>query len=77
MIEIKDRMRRENRETLLLGPNSPGTITPDELKKQDRDHLLVGNPGIPHDLQSSLEAILSSFSRSENYRAGHGYSAVS
>jgi succinyl-CoA synthetase alpha subunit len=33
MIEIKDRMRRENRKTLLLGPNSPGTITPDELKK--------------------------------------------
>src|SRR5258708_1528252 len=32
MIEIKDRMRRENRKTLLLGPNCPGTITPDELK---------------------------------------------
>ncbi len=25
-------MRRENRKTLLLGPNCPGTITPDELK---------------------------------------------
>ena len=32
MLEIKDRMRRENRKTLLLGPNFPGTITPDELK---------------------------------------------
>src|SRR5471030_2321792 len=32
MLEIKDRMRRENRKTLLLGPNCPGTITPDELK---------------------------------------------
>src|ERR1700742_4248580 len=31
-LEIKDRMRRENRKTLLLGPNCPGTITPDELK---------------------------------------------
>jgi succinyl-CoA synthetase alpha subunit len=25
-------MRRENRKTLLLGPNCPGVITPDELK---------------------------------------------
>ena len=32
MIELKDRMRAENRKTLLLGPNCPGTITPDELK---------------------------------------------
>ena len=32
MMEIKDRMRRENRKTLLLGPNCPGVITPDELK---------------------------------------------
>ncbi len=32
MIEVKDRMRRENRKTLLLGPNCPGVITPDELK---------------------------------------------
>ena len=32
MIALKDRMRRENRKTLLLGPNCPGTITPDELK---------------------------------------------
>ncbi|KAF1007543.1 MAG: succinate--CoA ligase subunit alpha [Burkholderia sp.] len=32
MIEVRDRMRREGRKTLLLGPNCPGTITPDELK---------------------------------------------
>lgn len=32
MIEVKDRMRREGRKTLLLGPNCPGVITPDELK---------------------------------------------
>jgi succinyl-CoA synthetase alpha subunit len=32
MIEVRDRMRRENRKTLLLGPNCPGVITPDELK---------------------------------------------
>lgn len=32
MIEVKGRMRRENRKTLLLGPNCPGAITPDELK---------------------------------------------
>jgi succinyl-CoA synthetase alpha subunit len=32
MIEVRDRMRREKRKTLLLGPNCPGVITPDELK---------------------------------------------
>jgi succinyl-CoA synthetase alpha subunit len=32
MIEVRDRMRKENRRTLLLGPNCPGVITPEELK---------------------------------------------
>ena len=32
MIRVRDRMRKENRQTLLLGPNCPGVITPDELK---------------------------------------------
>ena len=32
MIEVRDRMRRQNRKTLLLGPNCPGAITPDEIK---------------------------------------------
>jgi len=32
MIEVRDRMRRQNRRTLLLGPNCPGTITPEEIK---------------------------------------------
>ncbi len=32
MIEVRDRMRKQKRKTLLLGPNCPGTITPDELK---------------------------------------------
>jgi len=32
MIEVRERMRRENRHTLLLGPNCPGVITPEELK---------------------------------------------
>ena len=32
MIEVRDRMRRENRKTILIGPNCPGVITPDEIK---------------------------------------------
>jgi succinyl-CoA synthetase alpha subunit len=32
MIEVRDRMRKEKRKTLLLGPNCPGVITPDEIK---------------------------------------------
>ena len=32
MIALRDRMKRENRRTLLLGPNCPGVITPGELK---------------------------------------------
>ena len=32
MMVVRDRMRREKRKTLLLGPNCPGTITPDEIK---------------------------------------------
>ncbi|MBC7204575.1 MAG: succinate--CoA ligase subunit alpha [Pusillimonas sp.] len=32
MLEVRNRMREENKKTLLLGPNCPGLITPDELK---------------------------------------------
>jgi len=32
MIEVRDRMRKEHRRTLLVGPNCPGVITPDEIK---------------------------------------------
>ena len=32
MIEVRDRMRKQNRKTLLLGPNCPGAITPEEIK---------------------------------------------
>ncbi len=32
MIVVRDQMRRGNHKTLLLGPNCPGVITPDELK---------------------------------------------
>jgi succinyl-CoA synthetase alpha subunit len=32
MVEVRDRMRKENRRTVLLGPNCPGVITPDEIK---------------------------------------------
>jgi succinyl-CoA synthetase alpha subunit len=32
MIEVRDRMRRERSQTLLVGPNCPGVITPEELK---------------------------------------------
>jgi succinyl-CoA synthetase alpha subunit len=32
MIEVRDRMRRRGAKTLLVGPNCPGVITPDEIK---------------------------------------------
>ena len=32
MIEVRDRMQKQKRRTLLLGPNCPGVITPEELK---------------------------------------------
>ncbi len=32
MVEVRHRMRKQNRKTILLGPNCPGVITPDELK---------------------------------------------
>ena len=32
MIEVKDRMKKQNKKALLVGPNCPGVITPDEIK---------------------------------------------
>lgn len=32
MLEVRNRMRAENKKTLLLGPNCPGLIVPDEIK---------------------------------------------
>jgi succinyl-CoA synthetase alpha subunit len=32
MIRVRERMKKENRRTLLLGPNCPGVITPEEIK---------------------------------------------
>ena len=32
MIEVRDRMRKHNCRTLLVGPNCPGVITPEEIK---------------------------------------------
>jgi len=32
MVEVRDRMRKQNRRTILLGPNCPGVITPEVLK---------------------------------------------
>ncbi len=32
MIEVRDRMRKRGARTLLLGPNCPGVITPEEVK---------------------------------------------
>ena len=32
MVVVRDKMRKANKKTLLLGPNCPGTITPEELK---------------------------------------------
>jgi succinyl-CoA synthetase alpha subunit len=32
MMEVRDRMRKENRRTVLVGPNCPGVITPEEIK---------------------------------------------
>ncbi len=32
MIEINDRMRKQGKKSILVGPNCPGVITPDEIK---------------------------------------------
>jgi len=32
MVEVRDRMKRQNSRTLLVGPNCPGVITPEEIK---------------------------------------------
>jgi len=32
MIEVKDKMRKQGRKAILIGPNCPGVITPDEIK---------------------------------------------
>ncbi len=32
MLDVRNRMKRENKKTLLLGPNCPGLITPEEIK---------------------------------------------
>ena len=32
MVEVRDRMKKQGRKTILVGPNCPGVITPDEIK---------------------------------------------
>ena len=32
MLEVRNRMKSQNRKTMLLGPNCPGLITPEEIK---------------------------------------------
>ena len=53
MLRVKSRMRELGSKTLLLGPNCPGLITPEEMKigimrNEDRHHARAYLPQGPH-----------------------------
>jgi len=56
MMVVRNKMKANNKRTLLLGPNCPGLITPDEIKigimpphppqGPDRHRVAVGHPDL-------------------------------
>ena len=57
MIRVRDRMRKENRKTLLLGPNCPGVITPGHIHRKGRIGVVSRSGTLTYEAVGQLTAL--------------------